>query len=53
MNISYDKLSRMEDIKHFFIIIIKNVLNDVCKTIMGDLVTEYFSRLRGRVAEVL
>ena len=40
VNIPDDRLSGMENIKHFFIMVIKDVLKDVHKTIMRDLMTE-------------
>lgn len=40
VNIPDDRLPRMENIKHFFIMVIKDVLKDVHKTIMRDLMTE-------------
>ena len=40
VNIPDDGLPGMENIKHFFIMVIKDVLKDVHKTIMRDLMTE-------------
>ena len=40
VNIPDDRLSGMENIKHFFIMVIKDVLKDIHKTIMRDLATE-------------
>ena len=40
VNIPDDRPTWMKDIKHFFIMVIKDVLKDVRKTIMRDLATE-------------
>ena len=40
VNIPDDRLSGMENIKHFFVMVIKDILKDVHKTIMRDLATE-------------
>ena len=40
VDIPDDRLPGMENIKHFLIMVIKDVLKDVHKTIMRDLMTE-------------
>ena len=40
VNVPDDRLSGMKDIKHFFVMVIKDVLKDIHEIIMRDLVTE-------------